>query len=99
MAGYDANQALTVSDEQLAQYGAIHTGQNSVTSAQRALFDQLSARVAAGGVNSMREQTSVAVQARIDGGVPEAQARSWTAQALWQLRSWGITDPSRIPWH
>ncbi len=97
---YDPNQALTASDAQLTQAGAVHIGPNSVTSAQRAHFDQLADDVAAGiKTNSLQEHTRIAVQSLMDGGVPQAQARSWTAEALWQLRSWGITGPSRIPWN
>ena len=46
----------------------------------------------------MAEQVRISWQAMVMAGIPEKEARSITAEALWKLRKIGIKHPTNIPW-
>lgn len=51
-----------------------------------------------GRPNTMQEQVKIAWKSMVEAGVPVQEARDITAKAFWDLREFGVTKPTRIPW-
>ncbi len=93
---YNLNQALSISQQDLAANGWNH---GLMTAAQRTAFASLWRSIGAGtGRNTMLIHDQIAVDALVAGGVPLAGARSLVAQSLWNLRTQGVTAPTDVPW-
>ena len=93
---YNAQDVLAISEERLAQYAKV--GENihrKITTNQRRLQKEL---LLSGRHNTMQEQVRIAWQAMVEAGVPVNEARQITAQAYWDLKHYGVTQPTRIPW-
>ena len=51
-----------------------------------------------GRPNTLAEQARIARQVLIEHGVDPKEATSMVRRAMNQLKAWGITAPSYIPW-
>jgi hypothetical protein len=93
--GYDKNKALVISAAELERLGLNHLDTGGITATQQRLFRELAA---SRRPNTLQEHARIAIESLVAGGLERAQAEEVVQRALDQLRSWGITAPSRIPW-
>jgi hypothetical protein len=92
---YDERKALSIGASELARLSLTHRGVNGMTSMQQRLFRELAA---SGRPNTLEEHATIAIKALIAGGLRSKEANRIVAEALDQLKSWGITAPIHIPW-
>ena len=90
---YDKNKGFSISQEYMESRGWDH---DAMTKTQRRMFDELAS---SGRANSPQEHNRIAVQALIDGGASEAEARALVVESVKNLREQGVRAPSRIPWN
>jgi hypothetical protein len=94
--GYDLNRALAIPQSEIARLELNHLRVGGITQTQRRLFSELAA---SGRPNTLAEHARIARESLIAGGLSRQDAASVVRTAMEQLRSWGITAPSIIPWN
>ena len=92
---YNMDEALAIGQQELARLNLQHLGANSITTSQQRLFREFAA---SGRANTLAEHARIAKEALIENGLSASDAADVVARALAQLKSWGITAPTRIPW-
>jgi hypothetical protein len=90
---YDPKKGFSLSQKYMDDLGLDH---QAMTTYQRQAFKQLHL---SGKPNSLSAHTEIAVGALQAGGATASQARTLTAQSLWNLRQQGAINPTNIPWY
>ncbi len=89
---YDLNEALCLSNEQMAKLGIKH---NLVSIAQR----KKCAELIRSGKNMTREEMNrISVESLVAGGASEQLARNIVAKSQWDLKGKGVRMPTDMPW-
>ena len=90
---YSDQNALTISNDLLKQYGANHS---AITGRQHTLYSEFAKT---GQPFTLEAMQNIETQALIQAGFPEPLAQIAVQEAIEQLHAWGVTSPSQIPWN
>ena len=91
--GYDANAAPAIPNSELARRGLNHL--MVITPAQRAGY---MAFAKTGSPLTWEAVAKIETQALVKAGMNQSMAQNTVQQAIQQLRSMGVAQPTRIPW-
>ena len=91
--GYDANAAPAIPNSELARLGLNHL--KVITPAQRAGY---MAFAKTGSPLTWEAVAKIETQALVKAGMNQSMAQNTVQQAIQQLRSMGVAQPTRIPW-
>lgn len=94
--GYDLNKALAIPQSEISRLGLNHLDAGEITQTQRRLFTELAE---SGRPNTLAEHARIARESLVAGGMSKKDAASVVRKALNQLKKWGVTSPSGIPWN
>ena len=94
--GYDLKKALSIPKSEIDRLGLNHLDVDGITQTQRRLFTELAE---SGRANTLAEHARIARESLVAGGLSEKEAASLVRKAQNQLKRWGITGPSGIPWN
>lgn len=90
---YSNKDGFSISQKFMKENGLDHA---AMTKYQRQAFKELNQ---SGRPNTLKEHTTIAVDALMAGGASRETARSLTAQSLNALRNSSVRTPTNIPWY
>jgi len=91
--GYDPNQAISISKEQLSNMNVSHP---AITGQQNKLYTEFANTGKTLTMDAMKE---IEIQALVNAGVPTDYATNAVNKAVSELLGAGITSPVKIPWN
>lgn len=90
--GYDADAALTMSNQMLDELGVQHA---TITGQRHSLYTQYAQTHDSLTWDAVAE---IEVQAMVNAGVETSVAQGAVSEAIDQIKGWGVSGPVRIPW-
>lgn len=90
---YDMKKAMTISQDKLDAFGVRHA---SITGQQHKLYNDFARSGKKLTLTSMKE---IEIKAMTNVGVPKDYATNAVNRAVQQLKTWGIEQPTNIPWN